>query len=82
VLGATVTVGGKPHSQYSVFVNNSTGQRALVIVNPSDSNELLYDIALPNPQRLNVVTPEMPEPKDFNGQLRIPAESAAALLEI
>jgi hypothetical protein len=81
-LGATVTVGSKRHSQYSVFVNNSTGRRALVIVNPSDSDEILFDISLPNPRRLSVVTPEIPEPKDFTGRLRIPAESAAALLEI
>jgi hypothetical protein len=81
-LGATVMAGGKPHSQYSVFVNNSTGRRALVIVNPSDSDEMLFDISLPDPRQLSVVTPEIPEPKDFAGRLRVPAESAAALLEI
>jgi hypothetical protein len=80
-LGATVTVGGKSHPQYSVFVNNSTRQRALVIVNPSNSDEMLFDVSLPDPRRLSVVTPEMPEPKDSTGQLRIPAESVAVLLE-
>ena len=81
-LGATVTAAGKPHSQYSVFVNNSTRQRALVVANPSDSDEVLFDITLPNALRLSVVTPETPEPRNFSGQLRVPASSAAVLLEI
>jgi hypothetical protein len=82
MLGATVTVGGKPHSQYSVFVNTSTGHRAVVIVIPSNSDEMLFEVSLPDSRVLKTVTPEMPEPNHFTGQLRIPAESAAALLEI
>ena len=39
-LGASVTVGGKPHSQYTVFVKQGTGQRALAIANPSNSEEI------------------------------------------
>jgi hypothetical protein len=66
-LGAAVAVGGKRHSQYSVFVSNPTGRRALAIANPSNSEEMLFDISLPDPQRLNVVTPEVPDPKDFTG---------------
>ena len=62
-LGASVTVGGKPHSQYTVFVKQGTGQRALAIANPSNSDEILCDVNLPNSQRLSVVTPEAPEPQ-------------------
>jgi hypothetical protein len=81
-LGASVTVGGKPHSLYTVFVKQETGRRALAIANPSNSDEILCDASLPNSQRLSIVTPETPEPKDLRGQLRIPAESAAVLIEL
>ncbi len=81
-LGASVTVGGKPHSQYTVFVKQGTGQRAVAIANPSNSEDMLCDANLPNSHRLGVVTPEAPEPKDFSGQLRIPRESAAILIEL
>ena len=80
--GATVQVGGKPHAQYTVFVKQDTGERALAIANPSDSDEILCDVTLPNARRLSIVTPEAPEAKELNGQLRIPAESAAILLEL
>ena len=36
-LGATVTVGGKPHSQYTVFVKQGSNQRAIAIANPSNT---------------------------------------------
>ena len=81
-LGASVTVGGKPHAQYTVHMKQETGQRALAIANPSNSEEILCDVSLANPSALSIVTPEAPEPKGFSGQLRIPAESAAVLLEL
>jgi len=81
-LGASVKVGGKPHSQYTVFVKQGTGQRALAITNPSNSDEILCDVSLPNSQRLSILTPEAPEPHDFSGQLSIPRESAVVLLEL
>lgn len=81
-LGASVTVGGKPHSQYTVFVKHGTNRRAVVVANPSDYREIRCDVSLPNVRRLSLVTPEEPEPKDFTGQLRIPTESAAVLLEL
>ena len=81
-LGASVTVGGKPHSQYTVFVEQGTGQRAVAIANPSDSDGILCDVNVPNARRLSVVSPEMPTPQDFAGQLRIPKESAVVLLEL
>jgi hypothetical protein len=81
-LGASVTVGGKPHSQYTVFLNQETKQRAVAIANPSDTDEILCEVTLPDSQRLNIVTPEAPEPNELIGQLRIPKESAAVLLEL
>lgn len=81
-LGASVTVGGKPHSQYTVFVTHGKKRRAVVVANPSDSREIRCDVSLPNASRLSLVTPEEPELKDFIGQLSIPAESAAILLEL
>jgi len=81
-LGATVTVGGKPHSQYTVSAKQGTGQRALAIANPSNSDDILCDVSLPNSRRVSIITPEAPEPQDFSGQLRIPKESAAILIEL
>ena len=82
MVGASVTVGREPHSQHTVFVKQGTGQRALAIVNPSNSDELRCEVSLPDSQRLSVVSPEEPTPQDFTGQLRIPRESAVVLLEL
>jgi hypothetical protein len=81
-LGASVTVGGKPHSQYSVFVKQGTNQRAIAIANPSNKDKILCDVNLPQAQRLSIVTPEAPEARDFSGQLQLSAHSAAVLLEL
>jgi hypothetical protein len=81
-VGASVTVGGKPHSLYSVFIKKETGQRALAIANPSNAEAILCEAKLPNARRLSVVTPEAPEPKEATAQLRIPAESAAIVIEL
>jgi hypothetical protein len=81
-LGASVTVGGKPHSQYTVFVKPAGEKRAVVVANPSDSDEIVCDVNVTNSQRLSVVSPEKPTPQDFTGQLRIPRESAVVLLEL
>jgi hypothetical protein len=81
-LGASVNVGGKPHSQYTVFVNPASEKRAVVVANPSDSDEIRCDVNVPNSQRLSMVSPEKPTPQEFTGQLRIPRESAVVLLEL
>jgi hypothetical protein len=80
-VGASVTVGGKLHSQYTVFVKQGSGARAVAIANPSNTDEIMCDVILPNARRMSTVTPEAPEPREFSGQLRIPAESAAVLVE-
>ena len=80
-LGASVTVGGKPHSQYTVFVKQGTGQRALAIANPSNSDELRCEVSLSDSRQLSVVSPDELTPQEFAGQLRIPKESAVVLLE-
>lgn len=73
--------GGKPHLPYTVFVKARTNLRAVVVSNPSDSKELLCNVNLPSPRRLRLVTPEEPDARDFTGQVRIPAEGAAVVLE-
>jgi len=81
-LGGAVTVGGKAHSQYTIFVKHGTGQRAIAIANPSNTDYILCEVSLPNARGLSVVTPEEPQPREFSGQLRIPEESAAVLFEL
>jgi hypothetical protein len=80
-IGASVNVNGKPHSQYTVSANNA-GKRAVTVANPSDREEIVCKVEIPHAQQLSLVTPEAPDPKPFSGDLRVPAESAAVLLEL
>lgn len=78
----SVSVAGSPHSQYTVFTKAGSKLRAVVIANPSNEDELACEVNLPGAQRLSLIAPESPEPKEFTGQLKIAMESAAVLHEI
>ncbi len=80
-LGAKVTVDGKPHHLYSVFLTSS-GERAVVVVNQSPSRGITASVKITNPRRLVIVTPEEPETKPTRGTVTIPARSAAVILEM
>lgn len=77
-LGANVTSDG--NSRYSVFVT-AAGKRAVVVVNMDSSKSLTANVDLPNPGKLVIATPEHPDAQPTNGQLKIPARSAAVVME-
>jgi hypothetical protein len=54
----------------------------VAVANPSDREEIVCKVEIPHAQQLSLVTPEAPDPKPFSGDLRVPAESAAVLLEL
>ncbi|HEX4031036.1 MAG TPA: hypothetical protein VHX20_11775 [Terracidiphilus sp.] len=77
-LGASVT--GSGSVRHAVFVAKS-GKRAVVVVNPETTGELTVKIDLPHAGRLVVVTPEQPEMQAVSDMLKVPARSAAVIME-
>jgi len=77
-LGANVTSDG--NSRYSVFVTSS-GKRAVVVVNLESSKLVHAKVELPHPGKLILATPENPDAKSTDGLLKIPARSAAVIME-
>jgi hypothetical protein len=89
VFGAQVTVDGKPHVPYSVFVNPESGKRAVVVANHDATREIKARVELARqgelketPARLVVATPEQPDAVETKGTLAIPARSVAVLMEV
>lgn len=78
-LGAEVTADGA--QRYSVFVTDG-GKRAVVVVNPDSEKSIAAKVTIPNPGKLIVATPENPDGRPTNGNFRIPARSAAVLVEV
>ncbi len=78
-LGANVSTDGA--YRYTVFVG-STGKRAVVVVNLEGAKTITAKVELPNASRLAVATPEQLEASATSGTLRIPARSAAVLMEL
>lgn len=77
-LGAHVTADGS--YRYSVFIADG-GKRAVVVINQEVNKPITARIDIPNPGKLVVATPEQPDAQQTLGTLRIPARSAAVVLE-
>ena len=77
-LGATVTADGS--SKYSVFVTPG-GKRTVVVINMEFSKAITAQVALPNPGRLIMATPEVPDARPTTGTVAIPARSAVVIME-
>jgi hypothetical protein len=77
-LGANVTANGSV--RYAVFVKPS-GKRTVVVVNMEYSKPITATVALPNAGRLVVATPEEPNVVETARELKIPARSAAVVME-
>jgi hypothetical protein len=77
-LGAKVT--GDGPCRYTVFVT-AAGKRAVVLVNMDYSKAVTARLDLPNPGKLVVATPEQPDAVATSGELKIPARSAAVIME-
>ena len=77
-LGANVTSNGS--HLYSVFVSTNR-KRAVIIVNEGFHQTITATLELPDAERLVVATPEQPDAEPTSGKLRIPARSAAVVME-
>lgn len=65
---------------YSVLVTDA-GKRAVVLINQDAEKTITVKVDVPNPGTLVVATPERPEAQPTSGTLRIPARSAAVIME-
>ena len=80
-LGAAVTVDNKPHTLYTVYRQRDTGQRAVVVVNPTHE-PLTARVALEGKVApLRCASPEAPEAVPCSGTVIIPARSAVVVME-
>ena len=77
-LGAEVISDGS--HRHSVFITPA-GKRAVVVVNEESKKSIAAKVNLLNPGRLVVATPEQPDAHSTSGTLRIPARSAAVVME-
>ena len=77
-LGAEVTSDGS--HRHSVFVTPA-GKRTVVVVNEQSKKTITAKVELPNPGRLVVATPEQPDALPASSTVRIPARSAAVVME-
>jgi hypothetical protein len=67
---------------YSVFTNHKTQKKAIVLVNPSYNQLISAEVELENKNgRFLSASPEVPEVKESNGKVEIPALSAIVLME-
>lgn len=78
-LGAETS--GDGQYRYSVFLG-ADGKRAVVVVNQERKKSISVTVKLPNPGRLVVATPEDQSVSPSSGTIRIPARSAAVLMEV
>lgn len=67
--------------RYAVYVADS-GKRAVVVINPDSEKAVTATVSLPNPGKLGVATPENPEARTTDGSVKIPARSAAVIVEL
>ena len=76
--GATVTADAPV--KYSVFVTGA-GKRAVVVLNQNANKELTAKVDIPNHGKLEVITPEDQNEQSTMGTIKIPALSAAIIIE-
>jgi predicted Rossmann fold nucleotide-binding protein DprA/Smf involved in DNA uptake len=67
--------------RYSVYVA-AGGKRAVVVVNPGSDSAITAKVNLPNAGKLVMATPERPDAEATDGTLKIPARSAAVVMEL
>lgn len=76
--GAEVTADGK--IRYSVFVT-ATGKRAVVVAILDEKKEVTANVEIPNHGKLFAVSPVNQNEQPTNGTVKIPALSAAVIIE-
>jgi hypothetical protein len=77
-FGANVSADGAV--RYTVF-RNSSGKRAVVVINQETSNAITAKLDIPGAGSLMTATPENPDAQSVTGALRIPARSVVVVME-
>jgi hypothetical protein len=81
-VGAKVLVDGESYERYSLYTDKTTGKRAVVIVNDDYNKTIEAKIKLDGKQlQLYCMTPEKPEPVQFEGTGTVPPNSALIIFE-
>jgi hypothetical protein len=81
VLEASVTNGGKPYYDYSVF-KTKNNKHAVVIVNNDEKNGIEVSVKIKNSTAALVsATPENSSPQGCDGKVKIPAQSVVVIME-
>ncbi len=81
-VGAKVLVNEKRYDKYSVYIDNKTGKKAIVIANFNYNYPIEIKVKFDGkPKELFSASPENPEPVSFNGISNIPPNSAIVIFE-
>ena len=81
-IGAKVTVNGKIHQPYSVFIQPKTGKRAVAIANVDPLKKIDVSLKLDGKSdKLFVASPEKPKAKLFKGKISVPPRSVIVIIE-
>jgi len=81
-VGAKVKVKNNAEIYYSVFINHKTDKRAIVVANPSYDKPINIEVELENGKGgFLMASPEIPEARESDGKIQIPALSAFVLME-
>lgn len=81
-LGANVLTDGKNYNNYSVFVNNNTGKRAVVVSNFDKTQSINIEVKLnPPAKKIEIVTPDDLSSQKSNGVEILKPLSVVVLLE-
>ena len=67
---------------FSVFINHKTNKKAIVVVNPSYDQPISVEAVLENSKSgFLMARPELPEAKESNGKIEIPALSTVVFMQ-
>jgi hypothetical protein len=80
--GATVTSGKQPLKNYSVFLNHSSGKRAVVVANDDQDEYVQIHVTIGDSlNTMTLATPENPDPVKTDGTFGVPPLSAVVFME-
>lgn len=81
-VGAEVLADGRDYDKYSVFTDNKTGKRAVVIANFNYDKPIEIKVQFKNKKgKLFTASPESPNQESINGTGKVPANSAIIVFE-
>jgi hypothetical protein len=77
-----VKVKNEAKVSYSVFINHKTEKKAIIVANPSYDQMISVEVELGKKKGgFLMASPEIPEAKESNGKVELPALSAFVFME-